>query len=65
MGRPTELLGVAELNELLEGRALEVMTDVASFDGMHNYAPELYFEAGRSALAGHEDSGGLTIPRSR
>jgi SAM-dependent methyltransferase len=50
MDRPAELLGVAELNELLEGRSLEVVTDVASFDGMHNYAPELYFEAGHSAL---------------
>jgi SAM-dependent methyltransferase len=48
--RPTELLGVAELNELLEGRALRVVPDVAPFDGMHNYAPELYFEAGHSAL---------------
>jgi SAM-dependent methyltransferase len=45
-----ESLGVAELNELLEGRALDVATDVADFDGMHNYAPELYFEAGHSAL---------------
>ena len=50
MGRPTELLGVAELNELLEGRSLEVNSEVASFDGMHNYAPELYLEAGHSAL---------------
>jgi len=50
MDRPTELLGVAELNELLEGRGLTVVPDVASFDGMHNYAPELYFEAGHSAL---------------
>ena len=48
MGRPTELLGVAELNELLEGRSLEVNSEVASFDGMNNYAPELYLEAGGS-----------------
>ena len=50
MDTTSESFDVAGLNELLEGRSLEVVSEVAPFDGMHNYAPELYFEAGHSAL---------------
>jgi SAM-dependent methyltransferase len=50
MDTTSETFDVAGLNELLEGRSLEVVSEVAPFDGMHNYAPELYFEAGHSAL---------------
>ena len=45
-----EELDITQLTEMLSGSSLSVIEDVAPGDGMHEYAPELYAEAGQKAL---------------
>ncbi len=39
-----------QINEWLDGSSLDVIRDIAPDDPMYQYAPDFYFEAGRSAL---------------
>ena len=41
---------VSILSPLLDEDSLEVITEICPDDGMHDYAPQIYFEAGRDAL---------------
>jgi SAM-dependent methyltransferase len=41
---------LVQLRELLQDDSLEVIRDIAPHDGMYEYGPEIYFEAGQAAL---------------
>ena len=41
---------IATLSPLLDDESLEVSREICSDDGMADYAPEIYFTAGRDAL---------------
>ena len=45
-----EQFDLTRLTDVLSGTSLEVIPDIANGDGMYEYAPELYAEAGQRAL---------------